>query len=350
MANATIRDIARASGYSIKTVSRVINRQPTVASEIREKVEAAIAKLDYQPNLWARALRSSRSHLLALFSYDPTITYVNRIQVAAAAVCQQAGYHLIFEMPPPLDRNLTKAIKRIVDAVHLDGALLVPPVSDTVPFLKALQAAKIPFVRVSPYENLETASYVHIDDRKAAYDITTYLVELGHQKIGFVMGPEKHRAADQRYRGFQTALNDHGLAVNKDWVVPGQFDVQSGMQAGQKLLSGRSRPTAILASNDDSAIGVMASAYARGLTVPDDVSIVGIDDAPIASSFWPKLTTVRQPVVELGQVATEMLIREVESPGERRSELLDCEIIVRESAAPPAGLQSKKRGARGARK
>jgi LacI family transcriptional regulator len=336
MAPTTIKDIARASGYSIKTVSRVINRQTTVAPDIREKIEAVIAKFDYQPNIWARALRSSRSHLIALFSSDPIVAYVNRIQVAAAAACQKAGYHLIFEVTPP-ERNVAKTIKDIVETVHLDGALLVPPVSDSLPFMKAMLGTKVPFVRISPYENLEIASYVHIDDAKVAYDMASYLIELGHRHIGFVGGPKGHTAAGQRHRGFVAAMNDHGIAIRPEWMVPGQFDVQSGMQAGEALLSGRVRPTAILASTDDSAIGVLAVAYSKGIAVPRNLSIVGIDDAPIASSFWPKLTTIRQPVADLGRVATEMLIREIEVPGERQIEQLDCEIIVRESAGPPLG-------------
>jgi LacI family transcriptional regulator len=343
MANTTIKDIARASGYSIKTVSRVVNRQSTVAKEIREKVEAVIAKMDYQPNVWARALRSSRSHLIALFSNDPTITYVNRIQLAAASICQQAGYHLMVEMLPSSERNLPRAIKDLAMSMHLDGVLLVPPCSDSLPFMKALSAAKVPFVRVSPYEHLDTASYVHIDDNRAAYDMTRYLIKLGHRDIAFVTGPERHTAAGQRFRGFEAAMQDHGIPINDNWIVPGQFDVQSGMQAGQALFSARKRPSAVLASNDDSAIGVMAAAYSRGVAIPRDVSIVGIDDAPIASSFWPKLTTVHQPVGDLGRVATEILIREIEAPGERTVEKLDCEIVVRESAGPPASAATAKR-------
>ncbi len=340
MANITIKDIARVSGYSIKTVSRVINHQTTVAEEIREKVEAVIAKMNYQPNVWARALRSSRSHLIALFVNDPTITYTNRIQLAATAACQHAGYHLMVEMLPA-ERTLTRAIKDLAASVHLDGVLLVPPASDSTSLLKALQGAKLPFVRISPYEKLDMASCVRIDDQRAAYDITRYLMELGHRDIGFVTGPDTHAAAGQRLLGFQAAMKEGGVAVRNEWIARGEFDVQSGMRAGQKLLSAKSRPTAILASNDDSAIGVMAAAYSRGVAIPHDLSIVGIDDSPIASAFWPKLTTVRQPISELGKVATEILIQEIEAATEHTTTKLDCEIVVRESAGPPRGPKKK---------
>jgi LacI family transcriptional regulator len=335
MANITIKDIARASGYSFKTVSRVINRQTTVAEDIREKVEAVIAKMDYKPNVWARALRSSRSHLIALFANDPTVAYTSRIQLAAVSACQQAGYHLMVEIMPH-EHAVARTIKDIANTVHLDGVLLVPPSCDNQVLLKALTAAKLPFVRISPYEQLDVASYVHIDDRRAVYDMTRYLIELGHRDISFVKGMEGHAAATQRLHGFQDAMYDYGVAVRDNWVVAGNFDVQSGMQAGQALLSGKARPTAILAANDDCAIGVMAAAYSKGVVIPRDLSIVGVDDSPMASAFWPKLTTIRQPVADLGRVATEILIREIEVPSERTVEKLECEIVVRESAGPPA--------------
>lgn len=335
MAEITIKDVARISGYSIKTVSRVVNKQPTVAEDIREKVEAVIAKLNYQPNVWARSLRSSRSHLLALFSYHSTVPYVSQLQMAAASVCREAGYHIMSEIIPPSERNLPKLVKSMIGTIHLDGALLVPPAADNLSLMKVLAAAKLPFVRVSPSNHLELGSYVYIDDHKVAYDITQYLIGLGHRDIAFVGGPELHAAAARRQNGFETAMRDNAIPIIKSWTLRGEFDVKSGMQAGRLLFSKRKWPSAVIGSNDETAIGVMAAAYSRGAAIPRDVSIVGIDDAPIASSFWPPLTTVRQPIDDLGRVATEILIAEIETPCERRIEKLECEIVMRESAARP---------------
>lgn len=346
MATVTIKDIARASGYSIKTVSRVVNRQPTVAKEIREKVEAVIAKMDYQPNVWARALRSSRSHLIALFTDYPTIDYVNRLQLAATTVCRKAGYHLMVEMTPSSKRNLARTIKDIAVSMRLDGVLVIPPESDNLAFMNALSAAKLPFVRVTPNKHHELSSYVHIDDRQVAYDMTQYLIELGHRDIAYVAGPEWHSTAQLRLAGFRSAMKDHGLGVNDDWIMVGAYDVQTGMQSGQVLLSGRKRPTAVATYNDDTAIGVMASAHAKELAIPRDISIVGIDDSQIASAFWPKLTTIRQPVAELGQVATEMLIKEIEGGSNHVVRKLECEIVVRDSAGPPATGKRRAAGRR----
>lgn len=335
MAEVTIKDVARLSGYSIKTVSRVINKHPTVADEIRTKVESVIAKLNYQPNLWARSLRSSRSHLLALFSSDPTVAYVSRIQQAATSVCRDAGYHLMSELAPTAEQRTAKAIKDLAIQVHLDGALLIPPASDNLAMIKALTAAKLPFVRISPSTHLDSGSYVYIDDHKVAYDMTQYLIDLGHREIAFVGGPPSHGAAGKRQTGFEDALRDNGLTIRKEWILEGKFDVQSGMIAGEKLFAGRKWPTAVLGSNDETAVGILAAAYRVSAKVPADVSIVGIDDAPIASSFWPKLTTARQPVFDLGEVATKILIEEIETSCPMRVEKLECEIITRESAGAP---------------
>jgi LacI family transcriptional regulator len=335
MSDATIKDIARVSGYSIKTVSRVINKYPSVAKEIREKVEAAIEKLDYQPNLWARALRSSRTHIIALFANETTVPYVSSIQLAAISACREAGYHMVSEFIPLKPRNMTRTVNNIVETVRPDGALLIPLESDNMALVKALSGAKVPFVRVSPYDSPELSSSVGIDDFKVAYDMLRYLVDLGHRDIAFVGGPKLHASAGRRLKGFEAGMKDSGLSVRAEWIVPGEFDVQSGMVAGQTLLSSRTRPTAILASNDDTAVGVMAAAYSKGIAIPQDLSIVGIDDAPIASSFWPKLTTVRQPVADIGRLATEILISEIETSAPRRAETLNCEIVVRESAGPP---------------
>lgn len=335
MAEVTIKDVARLSGYSIKTVSRVLNKHPTVANDIREKVEAVIAKLDYQPNIWARSLRSSRSHLLALFADNLVIPYVSRIQLAANSVCREAGYHLMAEIVPSAERSLTRAIKDMVAAVHLDGALLIPPASDSLALMKALTDTGLPFVRISPSKHLDTGSYVYIDDFRIAYDIAGHLIGLGHRDIAFVGGPKSHAAAGRRREGFEAAMRDNGLPIVPDWVLNGEFDVKSGMQAGQVLFARRKRPTAVIGSNDETAIGVMAAAYSWGASIPRDISIAGIDDAPIASSFWPSLTTIRQPITDLGRVATEILISEIETARERRIEKLDCEIVVRDSSGPP---------------
>ena len=346
MTTATIIDIAREAGVSFKTVSRVINGEANVSKKTRETVEAVIARLNYRPNVWARALASSRSHLVGLIYDNPSPGYVNQVQVGAMTACQHAGYHLVVEEVRCGARDLDNRIGEIIASVRLDGVVLSPPCSDSDRIMAVLKEAAIPFVRIAPYERLDEASYVHMDDYKAAFDMTGYLIGLGHRDIGFIQGPRSHAAAVERYRGFVAAMTEHGLKPRREWVVSGGHTARSGMTAGETLLARKSRPTAIFAGNDDMAIGAMAAAFRAGLTLPRDLSIVGFDDSPVASQLWPQLTTVRQPVAKMAEVATDMLIRQLQSPGPPRARLLGYEIIERDSAS---SLRPRANGTRGRR-
>lgn len=345
MTTSTIIDIAREAGVSFKTVSRVINGEPNVSAKTREKVQAVITRFNYRPNVWARALASSRSHLIGLIYDNPSQGYINQIQIGAMTACQRAGYHLVVEEVRCVGRNLDARIREFISTVQLDGAVLSPPCSDSRVMIAALKEAKIPFVRIAPYELLDEAPYVHMDDYGAAYEMTRYLLNMGHRDIAFIQGPRSHAAAAERHRGYLEAMKEQGGNLRPEWVVSGGFDARSGMAAGEELLATTSRPTAIFASNDDMAIGAMAAAFREGLTPPRDLSIVGFDDSPVASSLWPQLTTVRQPVIEMADAATEMLITRLRSPaepGKRRvpqAQLLSYEIIDRESAQPLPGRQ-----------
>jgi len=346
MASKTIVDIARAAGVSFKTVSRVINREPRVRKETRERVESVIAKLNYEPNPWARALRSSRTHLVGFICNSATPSYVNRAQASAMETCQSAGYHLLVEEIHKYKSDLKNFVPKFLDSVHLDGVVLLPPVSDYAAVMDGLERAKLPFVRISPYEDLARGLSVRVDDYSAAYRMTAYLRGLGHRAIAFIKGPASHAATHERLRGFLTAMADGGLAVDPSHVVSGAFSTPSGMAACEKLLKTQPRPTAIFASNDDMAIGVLAAAHRAGLAVPEDVSVAGFDDSPAASSVWPRLTTVRQPIPRLAQVATTMLIDRIESGEPKRPQELELKLVIRESAGAPAAAAKggKRRG------
>lgn len=334
MAAPTIVDIARAAGVSFKTVSRVIHREATVSGKTREHVEAVIARLNYKPNVWARKLRSSRSHLIAMICSDANNLYISQMLVSAMTVCQKRGYHLVIETVPPNSRQ--ERIRRIATSVDFDGALLVSPMADNLVLINALQKEKTPFVRIAPHASLETGSHVRVDDRTSAYEMTAFLIGLGHRDIAFIRGSKSHPSSDERLHGFKAAMKDLGGNMRPEWILPGSFTVRSGMEAGEKLLSVSNLPTAVFACNDDMALGVLSAAYRKGLTVPRDLSIAGIDDTPIASSLWPALTTVRQPIADLAKTGTELLIDQIEKPGPRRTEQLGFEIVARESTAAPA--------------
>jgi LacI family transcriptional regulator len=352
MAAKTIVDIARAAGVSFKTVSRVINREPSVRQETREHVEKVIARLNYQPNVWARALRSSRSHLVALICRNANVGYINRVESAARNFCQRAGYHL-FVMELGLSaRHLGKRIEDMLKSIELDGVLLVPPLADNIEVLDFLKAKRIPYVRLAPYDHLDRGFYVKVDDRAAAHEITSYLLSLGHRDIAFIGGPDSHAAAARRREGFLAAMQEHGVAVRPEWMLPGDFTARGGASAGEALLALKHRPTAVFAGTDEAAMGVMFAAHRHHLDLPRDLSIVGFDDAPIATSLWPQLTTVRQPLAKMADIAADMLLDQIAGESKKKTTRdVELKVVVRGSAVAPGGdgkeqRAGRKRGAR----
>ena len=332
LASVTITDVAALAGVSTKTVSRVLNREPHVRPALRDRVADAVRSLNYQPNVAARALAGSRAYLLGLCYDNPSPGYVSAVQVGALAACREAGYHLLVEQVDSLGQAGADQLEALLSAVKMDGLILSPPVCDRAALLDLLEARGTPFVRIAPAGQFERGPYVHMDDRKAAYDMTRLLQRLGHRRIGFVRGPLDHSAAPLRQQGFLDAMADAGLEVRPEWIVPGNFSFRSGVGAGERLLSLPERPTAVFASNDDMALGVMTAANRLGLVLPGKLSVAGFDDSPIAQVVWPQLTTIRQPVEAMARAAAAML---VEGLGQARAaRLLDFELVVRGSTAP----------------
>lgn len=350
MAGKTIIDIAREAGVSFKTVSRVINREPTVKKETREKVEAVIARLNYRPNAWARALAGSRNQLIGMICNDARLayggsSYLGPAQIGAMNACQRAGYHLVVE---ELRGHRRKQFGADIAELQLAGAILAPPVSDNKVVLDALTSMGLSFIRMSAVPMTEHGGWIGVNETQAAYEMTRYLLDLGHHDIAFIRGPSHHTASALRQRGFTEAMEDAGASLRAEWIVDGDFTARGGMEAGMALLGRKRRPTAVFAGNDSSALGVISAAYRRGLSLPSDLSVAGFDDSPIATSFWPQLTTVRQPMAEMAQAAVEMLIEQITGPEKVRGRQLDFEIIVRGSTAPPkASVPNSRRKVRG---
>jgi LacI family transcriptional regulator len=335
---ATIHDVADRAGVSIKTVSRVLNKEPNVRIETREKVLAAAEALRYRPSVSARSLAGSRSFLIALFLDNPSAAYVSDVQRGAVTRCREAGYHLVVEPLDSAARDAGDLVRATMATLRPDGAILSPPVGDRPLILEALTEMRAPYVRMAPDGDIDRAPYVYMDDHQAAYEMTRHLLTLGHRDIGFIIGHPDHGASHQRMDGFMQAMREQGVSVAKERVEQGFFSFQSGYEAAERILGRASRPTAVFASNDDMALGVLAVAHRFGLAVPTDLSVAGFDDTPAATTIAPQLTTVRQPTFAMANAAADMLIS---GAGERRanghppSRLLPFDIIVRESTAPP---------------
>lgn len=331
-AKITIHDVARESGVSIKTVSRVLNREPNVKADTRDRVQAAVAALKYRPNISARSLAGSKAYLIGVFFDNPSPGYVTDVQLGAIARCRQEGFHLIVE-PVDSTADIEEQVAPMLATLRMDGVILTPPLSDHPAVLAALEREGVPYVRIAPGGDLGRAPWVSMDDRLAAYEMTRHLIGLGHKDIGFIVGHPDHGAAMHRRQGYLDAMRDADFPVRDDRVEQGWFSFRSGFEAAEKLLGGADRPTAIFASNDDMALGVMAVANRLRLDVPGQLSIAGFDDTPGAKITWPQLTTVRQPIHAMAGAAADMLMHGVDQAegAPPPSQVLDFELVVRES-------------------
>lgn len=331
----TIVDVAREAGVSIKTVSRVLNREPGVHEQTREQVQAVMDQLNYRPKLSARNLAGTRSFLIGLLYYDPSAAFVGGVQKGAAVRCREAGCHLVVESIENDAPDIDAQVDRMVSALRPDGMILTPPLCDNPQVLKALADRGTPTVLISPGEHDPTLPCVRMDDVRAAEEVTQLLIGLGHERIAFVRGATDQAASALRLRGFRQAMAAAGLAIDEALVYQGDFTFPSGVAAAQALLGRRSRPTAIFASNDDMALGVLTTAQRQGIAVPAELSIVGFDDSPAATLVWPALTTVRQPMEDMARLAVDLLVSKVGPPDAATptERLLQHQLVVRESTA-----------------
>lgn len=337
MSRKTITDVAQAAGVSIKTVSRVINREPNVKPSMHAKVVAAIAKLGYVPNTAARSLAADRSFVLATIFDNPSPGYIAAIQRGAMAVCRDAGYHLTIEAIDTTG-DMAAQMQRMLATARLDGVIMSPPLTDQDQVLAALEARGLPYVRLTPAAFPGRSPAVVVDDGAAAGDVARHLWALGHRRLSVIAGPQNHGASKWRLDGFLAGVAGCGGDVGQVRIEPGDFTFASGMAAAQKLFATRDRPTAIFASNDDMAAGVYAAAAQAGLRIPNDVSVVGYDDTAVAELIWPPLTTVRQPVADMAAAAARLLIDRkstAHQPSDRPAIIeMTCKLVVRQSTGP----------------
>ena len=337
MANATIRDVAAQAKVSIKTVSRVINNVTTVKPHTRERVLKVIEKLDYHPDPSARGLGANRSYLIALL-YDRSCEYyATSVLAGVLESCRAAHYQVVMQPYDYRSPALADEVARNVKHSRAAGVILTPPLSDQTALVNMLKKQHMPFVRVAPAEHTDAQRSVHTNDRESSARMTEHLASLGHTRIGFIIGNPDHAAVADRYRGYQDGLKTCGLKLDKRLVVQGYNSHESGVQCARKLLQApeERRPTAIFASNDEMAAGVLAVAHSIGLGVPEELSVAGFDDVPLARQVWPALTTIRQPISEMSAKAADLLLRQLRGEAEDRTEhVVESTLTFRQSTGP----------------
>jgi LacI family transcriptional regulator len=343
---AKINDVAQAAGVAIKTVSRVLNNEPNVREETRTRVLEIVKQLNYHPSLSARSLAGRRSYLIGLVYENPSANYIVDVLHGARARCREGRFQLLSHQAIGRGEEMERDVLGLVDQTHLDGLIVTAPLSESVELIKTLDRRSIPFVRIAPNEFKHDSPYADMDDAGAAREMTEYLIGLGHRRIAFVVGHPDHMASEQRARGFHTAMQAHGLAVDPQLLKQGYFVFESGLEAARELLTIPQPPTAIFASNDDMAAGVLMAAHEMGIDVPQDLSVAGFDDTYIARTVWPRLTTVHQPIYDLAYTATNLLLEMLESGEIPQPARLQHRLVCRESTAAPTVRRGAKSTAR----
>jgi LacI family transcriptional regulator len=332
----TISDIARLAGVSNRTVSRVINRSSKVGEATRERVQRVIDDLSYRPNAQARGLAGGRSYLLGLIYDNPDALFIDEAQRGVLNVCRELGYELVIHPCGEGDTLCSEVVGSVMRS-KLDGVIVLPPLSEDQELARALAQAEVPYVRMAAIA-LDTSERVVVsNERSAVATMAEYLVNLGHRRIGYITGPVGRRSTRERLEGFSDALQRLGCPVREDMVARGAYTFESGIEGARALLTRPEPPTAIFASNDDMAAGVIQTATEMGLSVPRDLSVAGFDDSALATRIRPTLTTIRRPVRAMARLAANKLIAVIEGRDQdaRTSVLLDPDLVIRDSTRPP---------------
>jgi LacI family transcriptional regulator, repressor for deo operon, udp, cdd, tsx, nupC, and nupG len=328
----SITTVAERAGVSIATVSRVLNNSKPVGPDARRRVEEAVQALGYRANAFGRSLANARSQLLLVLVPDFSNPFYAQIVQGVATVARRQGYRLLLAEPGDASRG-EPAHGTALDALHgqlAEGVISLAHLDEQPETLDALR--HLPWVACSEFMPDSGVPYVSIDHRQAAIDAVQYLLNRGHRRIALITADETYRWARQRHEGYALALQRAGLTVEPELVrTAAGTDYAMGAQAAGGLLTLRKAPTALFAVADTLAIGAIKALRRAGLRVPEDVAVVGFDNVPLAEVFEPGLTTIAQPMRELGLAAADMLLERL-SGGQPASRTLAHTLVVRESA------------------
>jgi LacI family transcriptional regulator len=334
---ATIRDIAQLAGVSVATVSRVINDRPDVSPETRDAVLRHVRAHNFQTNRSARALSVGRTGFVGFTMPYVRADYFAAILAGALEAAYDQEMRLVLCATLQEHDREVSLLETLMDGAT-DGAIILLP-EESSDELLALQASGYRFVvadpRVSLPEGIPAVSAAHRAGAKAATD---YLLSLGHRRVAHISGPRGWVATEERIDGYQAALAAAGVLPSTEFLAEGDFEIRGGYAAAKKLLDLPELPTAIFASNDNMAAGVLRAARERGLSVPEDLSVIGFDDAELAHIVTPTLTTIRQPLAELGRTAVSLLTRMIERQSVEALRVeLATRLVVRDSTRSPRG-------------
>jgi LacI family transcriptional regulator, repressor for deo operon, udp, cdd, tsx, nupC, and nupG len=324
-----ISDVAKLANVSTATVSRVLSNSGNVKKETAEKVLEAIQKLNYQPNMLARQLRKLETKTVLVVVPDITNTFFSKVLRGIEHVAIENGYQVLLgDTGNNIERE--RGYLNILRQKKADGMILLT--ARLEPHLLEEIASEFPVVLACEYLEGSTIPTVSIDNISSARKATEHLIYLGHRRIGFISGPLNVILSRDRLKGFRQAMAQHGIPVESYLIQEGDFSFESGYNMMMKFLALDQPPTAVFAANDEMAIGAIKAIKSKGLRVPDDISIVGFDDIQFASIYEPALTTISQPMFEIGKKAMELLIKLINKDKLEKSQyILEDQLVIRET-------------------
>lgn len=340
----TIKHVAADAGVSLQTVSRVINNEPNVRAEMKQRVQASIDRLGYVPSIAAQRMSGSRSYLiLALNDRDRTIAdwrarqgtdWVDQMLLGGMLKCAEHGYRMIFELVDTHSDHVERELLAAIAALQPDGIILTPPHSDNAQLVAFLAEQDVPFVRIGSQDS-GPGIPVSMDDEGSARAATQFLMTQGHRRIGFIAGAPDYNLSGWRIDGWKAAMAEAALAVD-GLLEHGDFTYASGEAAARRLLRGTARPTAIIASNDQMALATLDVAGELGLAVPQDLSIVSFDNTPLMRFTRPPLTAIDQPIAATASKAVELIIAAQRGEAQPKGLItISAELVQRGSVAAP---------------
>ena len=333
----TINDVARLAGVSKKTVSRVMNRSPLLNEETRGRVEKVIRELGYVPNPQARALALRRNFLVGLIHDNPNAQMVLNMQQGILEALQGSEFEMVVR---PVDRNssmMLDDVRLFLERQRLFGVVILPPISENDALAALCDEVGCRYVRMGSAQLDDPEHMVASNDREVVREAVAHLIGQGHRLIGLIEGPDGFRSARERRLGFEDALKGAGITLPRSLIAGGNYTFETGVTAANRLFDLSPRPTAIFASNDEMAAGIVYAARERGIAVPDELSVIGFDDTPIAAHIWPPLTTVRWPIVSMARAAARKLVGDMigGAAADAQPSELPSMLIHRASVAPP---------------
>ncbi|MDN4594529.1 LacI family DNA-binding transcriptional regulator [Polycladomyces subterraneus] len=329
----TIKDVAKKANVSVATVSRVLHNQPGYSEKTRQKVLKVIEEMGYHPNAIARGLINKRTQTIGVLFPNVSSMFSSKVLRGIEHATHHRDYSVVV-CNTDKDGRRTMKYLNVLWEKQVDGIIFV---SERLKeeYYATLTAMNIPVVLLSTFSPEYPFPYIKVDDQQAAYDATEYLIKQGHRRIALIGGTKSDPLAGiPRVEGYRQALQNYGIPFREELITYGDFGYHSGRRAMEKLLRTAPGFTAVFAASDEMAAGALSAAYHNGIKVPDELSVIGYDDLQIAEMAIPPLTTVGQPLFEMGKWAAEMLMNMIKT-GQAQSKIVPHTIVERESVRPP---------------